>query len=259
MTILDKIFAAKREVASARSAGEWEDARLKAQDAAPARGFLHALQQAMPGPALIAEVKKASPVMGETRADFDPVAIAQAYERVGAHALSVLTDVPFFKGSNEILVRCREATNLPVLRKDFTTCAFDVYEARAIGADAILLIVNGLEPAELADLGSLAKELSMDVIVEAHTAEEADLALAKGAEIVGINNRDLATFETQIDVSEAVLPSLAGKAFLVSESALHSHADVTRVAAAGAQAVLIGTAFCQADDIEAKVREVMGW
>ena len=156
MTILDTIFAAKRKVAATRSASDLAEMQSRAKDAAPVRGFLNALQSSQRAVALIAEVKKASPVGGVIRAGFDPVSIAREYEGSGATALSVLTDVEFFQGSNENLTLCREATRLPVLRKDFTTCPYDLYEARAIGADAILLIVNGLEQGETTDLRLLA-------------------------------------------------------------------------------------------------------
>lgn len=259
MTILDEIFAAKREEVASRGEGYWNDAKARALDASPARGFARALRESRHAVSLIAEVKKGSPVKGTIREDFDPVAIARDYEAAGADCLSVLTDSAYFQGSEANLVRCREAVGLPVLRKDFTTSALHVYEARAMGADAVLLIVNGLTDSELRDYRELAEGLGMDALVEAHTLEEAERALGTGASLVGLNNRDLRTFETTLDVSVGVLPRLAGRATLVSESALHSFEDVRRVAAAGARSVLIGTAFCSRPDVGAAVREVMGW
>ncbi|MDI9638824.1 indole-3-glycerol phosphate synthase TrpC [Kamptonema cortianum] len=260
MNVLDRIFATKRkEVASRKSTSSLRDLRLRAEDAEAPRGFLRALEQSPHSVALIAEVKKASPVKGVIRESFDPIAIARAYESAGADCLSVLTDVEFFQGSPEYLIQCRAATTLPVLRKDFTTDEYHVYEARAMGADAILLIVNGLDRAELKSYRELAESLGMDVLVEAHTLAEAEIAVETGARMVGVNNRDLETFETNIEASEVILPQLLGRAFLVSESALRVNADVERVRKAGAGAVLIGTAFCSNPDVEGQVRQVMGW
>lgn len=262
MSRLAQIFDFKRrEVEGARARVPLADLKDQAADAPASRGFRSALVAGWQkkGLALIAEVKKASPSMGTIRADFDPVAVAQAYERAGADCLSVLTDVEFFQGSPQNLVAARQAVSLPLLRKDFLFDEYQVYEARAWGADAILLIVAGLEQSAIRDLSALAKGMGMDVLVEVHSEAEAEVALALDCDLVGVNNRDLATFETDLGVSEAVLP-LFGKAVVrVSESALGSRADLDRVQAAGAQAVLIGTTFCAAPSIEKKVREVMGW
>ena len=203
--------------------------------------------------ALIAEVKKASPSRGVIRDDFDPVAIARAYESAGAHALSVLTDVEYFQGSVENLQKSRSSTRLPVLRKDFTVTEAQVYETRAIGADAILLIVNGLSHSELQDLYGLSSALGLDVLVEAHTAEEAESALGLGAALVGINNRNLKTFDEDLSVSCELIPTIAHRATIVSESSIRNAAEVSKVAQAGARAVLIGTSFCAAPDPGAKV------
>jgi indole-3-glycerol phosphate synthase len=232
---------------------------VRAREAASPRGFRAALADARPSLALIAEVKRASPSKGVIRPDFDPVTIAQAYEAAGAHALSVLTDERYFGGSLENLRRAREATRLPCLRKDFLLDPYQLYEARAWGADAVLLIVAGLEREQLAELHALALELGMDVLVEVHTLEEAETALGLGAELVGVNNRNLTDFRTDLSISEQILPLLAGRALAVSESALETCADLERVRAAGARAVLIGTAFMAAPDVGGKVREVMGW
>lgn len=259
MNKLAEIFDYKRSVASERGSVELGEVRAKAGDVGPTRGFLATLQGSSHRPALIAEVKKASPVFGTIRGDLDPVEVAKAYERAGADCLSVLTDAPYFQGSTENLVQARGATGLPVLRKDFTVSAYDIYEARGMGADAVLLIVNGLEDSELLEYRELAESLGMDVIVEAHSEGECERALKSGAKILGINNRDLETFGISIEVGERLLPFYKGQVFTVSESALHTNADVERVKAAGADAVLIGTAFCSKPDIEEGVREVMGW
>lgn len=259
MNILDKIFAEKRaRIADLDYAAAIREAKAIARDAEPPRGFAKAIMDPS-GTALIAEVKKASPTKGILREDFDPADIASAYHRAGAHCLSVLTDEHYFKGSAENLQIARKTVPVPVLRKDFTTDVLDVLEARAMGADAILLIVYGLEDAALADLHEVATSLGMDVIVEAHSEAEADRALSAGARILGINNRDLTSFETSLDVGAKLLPQYVDRAILVGESAMKTHDDVRRMASAGAKAVLIGSAFTSSPEIEAKVREVMGW
>lgn len=260
MTVLQKIFESKRaDLETLKASRPLAEVRAMAADAAPTRGFHRALVESPHPTSLIAEVKKASPVKGTLRADFDPVAIATAYASAGADCLSVLTDVEYFQGSPDYLVQCRAATSLPVLRKDFTTDAYHVYEARAMGADAVLLIVNGLSPAQLREYRELAGSLGMDALVEAHTLDEAEVALSSGATLVGVNNRDLQTFETNIAQSARVVPLLAPRATVVSESALHSPGDVRQVAQAGARAVLIGSAFSLSADIESAVKEMMGW
>lgn len=258
MNILERIFATKRE-AHAGNVARIAEVRARAADAGPVRGFRQALEASAVPVSLIAEVKKASPVKGVIREDFDPVSIAVAYEDAGAQCLSVLTDVAYFQGSPEYLGQCRAATSLPVLRKDFTVGEFDVWEARALGADAVLLIVNGLSKSELRELRELGESLGMDVLVEAHTLAEAETALDSGATFVGINNRDLETFDVTLDVACSVIPEIAGRATVVSESALRTKDDIDLVHRAGARAVLIGTTFCKAPDPGAKVREVMGW
>jgi indole-3-glycerol phosphate synthase len=171
----------------------------------------------------------------------------------------VLTDVKFFQGSPDFLLACRDASGLPVLRKDFTVDEYDVWVARALGADAVLLIVSGLDGHQLSDYRQVAESRGMDALVEAHTEREAERALESGATLVGINNRDLMTFETKIETAETIIPEVARAATVVSESAIRTHEDVERVRAAGARAVLVGTTFCAAPDIGAKVKEVMGW
>ncbi|MCW5939550.1 MAG: indole-3-glycerol phosphate synthase TrpC [Fimbriimonadaceae bacterium] len=249
----------RRELPSLLANRPLTEVRARALDAGPCRGFARALAESPHPVALIAEVKKASPSRGVIRADLDPVVLAREYEAAGADCLSVLTDEPFFQGSADNLVNSREAVGIPVLRKDFTTDAYHVWEARAMGADAVLLIVNGLTRSELRDLRGLAEELGMDALVEAHTLEEAETALESGATLLGINNRDLENFETDLGASCAVIPKVDGRALVVSESAIEGPEAVERVRAAGARAVLIGTEFCRSEEPGRRVREVMGW
>lgn len=259
MNVLDQIFAAKREeLERLRATRPLADVKAMALDQPPTRGFLRAIKSAPSKPALIAEVKKKSPVKGMIRADFDPVAIATTYESAGASCVSVLTDSRF-EGIEDDLISVRNSIQLPILRKDFTADEYHVYEARAMGADAILLICYSLEDSELHEFSQLGEELGLDVLFEAHTIGEAERALAAGAKLLGINNRDLASFETSPEISLRLLPQLVGRATLVSESALHSRSDVQRITEAGADAVLIGTAFCSKPDVGAAVKEVMGW
>ena len=260
MNVLERIFARKREeVAAAKAAvtiGELQDRALEIERP---RGFALALSTASKPVALIAEVKKASPSKGVIRAEFDAVEIAEAYERAGAHAMSVLTDVEGFQGSAENLRRARAATALPCLRKDFLYDEYQVWEARAWGADAVLLIATSLETAQLRELKGLAESLGMDALVEVHDERDAERAIAAEATLVGVNNRNLADFTTDLSATERLLPLFPDGVTKVSESALETRADIARVHAAGARAVLIGTTFCAAPDVEAKVRETMGW
>ncbi len=209
-------------------------------------------------PALIAEVKKGSPSQGEIRADFDPVAIAQSYERAGAACLSVLTDVQYFQGSPTYLREVRAAVGLPLLRKDFVFDPYQLDEARAWGADCVLLIVAGLERGLLTDLYHEAKHRLLDVLVEVHDEAETEFAVEMGADMIGINNRDLGTFETDLSTTLRLIRLIPEGVLKVSESALSTSEDVRKVHEMGADAVLIGTAFCASEDIEGKVREVMG-
>lgn len=260
MSRLARILEVKRsELEAARQATPQAEHEARARSLPAPRGFLAALERADPGPALIAEAKKASPSRGLIRPGFDILGVVHAYEAAGAHALSVLTDETFFQGSNENLQRAREATLLPVLRKDFTLDPYHIYEARALGADAVLLIVAALPASALIEMHELARWLGMDVLVEVHDEEEAEFVLEQGFPLVGVNNRDLSTFRTDQRTSAALVPRLAQRAFVVSESALETREDVARAREAGARGVLIGTAFCLADAIEPKVREVMGW
>jgi indole-3-glycerol phosphate synthase len=260
MSVLKKIFDHKAaEVQEAKQTVSIADLKAMARDAESPRGFRRALAAA-PGLALVAEVKKASPSKGLIRGDFDPVQVAQAYERAGAHALSVLTDEVYFQGSAENLRLAKQHTALPCLRKDFVNDAYQVYEARAWGADAVLLIVAALSKSEIADLRGLIEDLGMDALVEVHSEEETDTAIELKCPLIGVNNRDLADFATSLSVSGRLLPAVAASgAQGISESAIETREDCDFVQEAGAKAVLIGTTFCAAPDIESKVREVMGW
>lgn len=259
MTILEKIFAAKRSDIKERKSRDLADAKAKASDQEPTRDFHQTLLKSPHQPSLIAEVKKASPSQGLIRPDFDPVSIAQTYDAVGADCLSVLTDIDYFQGSPRYLQEVRRAVTRPILRKDFTTDELDVYEARAMGADAILLIVAGLDRTELTDLSQLAESLTMDALVEVHSQAEAQLALELPAKLIGVNNRDLATFETSLSGGASLLSALKGKATLVGESAIHQHRDVESLHSAGARSVLIGTAFCREPHIDQAVKRIMNW
>jgi indole-3-glycerol phosphate synthase len=260
LNVLERIFARKEdEVATAKGRVSESELRAQAGDAGPTRGFAAALAKASTPVALIAEVKKASPSKGVIRADFDAVNVAQAYERAGAHCLSVLTDVVGFQGSAENLKRARKATSLPCLRKDFLYDPYQVWEARAWGADAILLIATSLESSQIADLMGLAQSLGMDALVEVHDEQDVERALAAHATLVGVNNRNLADFTTDLSSTERLLPLFPEGTLKVSESALETQSDIQRVSSAGARAVLIGTTFCAAPDVESKVREVMAW
>lgn len=262
------------ELEAAKTAIPLAGIRRSARDAPSIRPFRAALRQAS-RLALIAEVKKASPSKGLIRADFDPAAVARAYRDAGADCLSVLTDARYFQGSLENLRSAREASGLPCLRKDFIVDPYQVYEARSWGADCILLIVSAFVAASepttanrklqteglevLRDLFQLGKELGMDILVEVHSRAELELALAIGADLIGVNNRDLTTMTTSLATSEELLPLIPSDVISVSESALDTRADLERVQAAGAKAVLIGSTFCASPDIGDKVREVMGW
>lgn len=260
MSILSRIFEQKRsEVEAAKKIYSMSDIRAMAGEADPVRPFRDALSHSDKAVSLIAEVKKASPSKGLIRADFNAGEIAKTYEDVGAHALSVLTDEAHFQGSQDDLVEARRATSLPILRKDFIFDRYQVYEARAWGADAILLIVAALESMELLHLRSLAMELGMDALVEVHTESEAQIAMELGCYMIGVNNRNLATMETDLATSDQILPMVTKPALAVSESAIETREDVDRVHRGGARAVLIGTTFCAAPNIGEKVREVMGW
>ncbi len=259
MSKLREIFEHKAsEVADAKIRLPMSELKAAIADCLPTRGFEAAIR-VRTGIGLIAEVKKASPSQGLIREDFDPVAVAEAYSRAGATCLSVLTDEKYFQGSAENLRRVRGAIDLPLLRKDFVADPYQLLEARLWGADAILLIAAGLDDVQMSELHAHALELGLDVLVEAHNEEEVERANILEATLIGINNRDLSTFRTVLATSERLLPLIRSEAVKVSESALSKPEDVRRAKRAGADAVLIGTAFCKEPDIEAAVRRVMEW
>jgi indole-3-glycerol phosphate synthase len=262
-SVLTRILDHKRtEVERQQSKIPLAALQQRAAAAPPARDFADALRRTG-SVALIAEVKKASPSRGVLLENFDHLQLAQTYMDNGAAALSVLTDVRFFQGSLKFLqgIRQMQANPVPLLRKDFLLAPYQVYEARAYGADAVLLIVAALPDEALHSLLALAHHLGMAALVEVHTAEELQRALAAGARIIGVNNRDLHTFETSLHTTEALagmLPAGAGRPLLVSESGIHTAADVARLQACGVDAVLVGEALVTAEDIAAQVRQLSG-
>ena len=231
--------------------------RQHALDAGPVRDFAGALRRTDGRVAVIGEIKRRSPSKGDLAPDLDPGATAKAYESGGAGALSVLTDGPSFGGRVDDLTAAREATALPVLRKDFTIDEVQVYESRAIGADAILLIAAAVTDDELlGDLHALARDLGLAVLVEAHDAAEIDRALAAGAEIVGVNNRDLGTFAEDLGVGESLGARIPASVVAVAESAVRTPGDSARLGAVGFDAVLVGEALVRADDPARLVRDL---
>lgn len=249
--VLARILRSKAEEVAGRAAERGLRAlSLEMEDAPPPRGFAEALRRRVEGDenAVIAEVKRASPSKGLLRDPFDPAAIAASYERGGAACLSVLTDAPYFQGSREHLRQARAACSLPVLRKDFIIDPWQVYEARVLGADCILLIVAALGEPALEELCVLAMDLEMDVLVEVHDEAELERALATPAPLVGINNRDLRTFETDLGVTEALAPRVPADRIAVAESGIGGTGDVSRLRDAGVRAFLVGETFMRAPD-----------
>jgi len=257
MSILDDIVRDKRqEIARRRAATPRAELERRVAQAGPVRDFEGALA-GRPGRArLIAEVKKASPSRGVLAGDLDPLALARSYAAAGADAISVLTDEKYFQGSLDLLAPIRAAVPLPLLRKDFTLDEYQLWESRAAGADAVLLIVAILAPAGLRDLVAAAKGLGLAALIECHTASELDVALGAGARIVGLNNRDLRTFETRIETTLELLPLIPPGPIVVSESGFFTGDQVRRVVDAGAHAVLVGEGLVRAVDVGAKLREL---
>lgn len=249
--ILQKILQTKQEEIAARSA-QRPLAQLKTEvDAAsPVRGFLQSMRKRLAAgdPAIIAEAKKASPSKGLIRADFDPAAIAQSYEQGGAACLSVLTDAQYFQGHESYLQAARAACSLPVIRKDFIVDPYQVYEARAIGADCILLIVAALTDVQMTELYALTTELGMDALIEVHDQDELARALRLNAPLIGVNNRNLRTFATSLQTTLDLLPQVPPDVLLVTESGIHAQADVQLMREHGVHAFLVGEAFMRASD-----------
>jgi len=259
--ILQTILARKaQEIRERSTQTPLAQLRVRAAEAPTPRGFARALraQIAMGKPAVIAEIKKASPSKGVIRADFHPEQIARSYEAGGAACLSVLTDVDFFQGADAYLVAARANCGLPVLRKDFTIDAYQVYEARALGADCILLIVAALDDMQLSELSELAQTLGMDVLVEVHDGAELDRALQTSASLIGINNRNLRTFDTSLDTTLQLRERVPSERLLVTESGIHTREDALRMRAAGVNAFLVGEAFMRAQDPGAELRKLFG-
>jgi indole-3-glycerol phosphate synthase len=256
-SILERIVRDKRdEVARRRAAVPRPVLERACAGVPPPRDLEAALRPTPGGVRLIAEVKKASPSRGVLAADLDPVALARTYAAAGADAISVLTDEKYFQGSLDLLGAIRQAVSLPLLRKDFTIDEYQLWEARAAGADAVLLIVAILDPAQLRDLLAAAKGLGLAALVECHTAAELDGALAAGSTLLGINNRDLATFETRLETTLELLPAIPPGPIVVSESGFFTGDQVRRVVDAGAHAVLVGEGLVRAADVATKLREL---
>ncbi|UJJ57263.1 MULTISPECIES: indole-3-glycerol phosphate synthase TrpC [Rhodanobacter] len=257
--ILNRILARKAEEVAERR-GRLPEAELIARIAElpGTRGFAAAIEAKIDAglPAVIAEVKKASPSKGLIRTNFDPAAIARSYAAAGAACLSVLTDSDFFQGSEAFLQQAREACSLPVLRKDFIIDAYQVYEARAIGADCVLLIVSALDDDVLLQLSLLAAELDLDVLCEVHDEEELERAQALPVPLIGVNNRNLRSFETSLETSLALQELVEYDRVLVAESGIHTPEDVARLRAGGIQAFLVGEAFMRAEDPGAELRRL---
>ncbi|MFK5927099.1 MAG: indole-3-glycerol phosphate synthase TrpC [Desulfuromusa sp.] len=258
--ILDQILQTKQtEIAADQIRQPLRELKKMAADSDRPRGFADHLRQASAaGTAIIAEVKKGSPSKGIIREDFDPVAIARSYERGGASCLSVLTDEQYFYGSLDYLGLIRAQVELPLLRKDFIIDPYQVFQARVAGADAILLIVSALDDQQLLELAQLATELQLDTLLEVHDGAELERALLLPVDLIGINNRDLQTFVTNLGVTEQLAQKIPAAQLAVAESGIYSRADIERLQRAGAGAFLIGESLIRENDIEGKLLGLLG-
>ncbi|MGE3143567.1 MAG: indole-3-glycerol phosphate synthase TrpC, partial [Hyphomonadaceae bacterium] len=255
---LEKILAYKREEVAARKAAKpWSVLEAEIHAQTKVRPFADALAAVKDRPALIAEIKKASPSKGVIRADFDPAALARAYAEGGAACLSVLTDAPSFQGSEAFLRAARAASPLPALRKDFMIDPWQIAESRALGADAILIILSAVDDACASELAEAATAFGMDAIAECHDEAEVARALALPTRLIGINNRSLRTFETTLETTERLAPLIAKDRIVVAESGLFTPVDIQRCAAAGARAFLVGEALMRQSDVAAATRALL--
>ncbi len=256
-TVLEEIVAHKRgEVAAASAAVPEAELYARLKNAPPVRDFFRALSTAV-RPGLIAEVKKASPSAGIIRPDFDPIVIARRYAEAGAQCLSVLTDEKFFQGHLDYLREIRQCVSIPVMRKEFIIDRYQILEAREAGADCILLIAECLTEAELQDLHTFARELGMQTLIELYDFENLDRVLRTGTKLIGINNRDLRTFVTNLNRTFELMPEIPADVLLVSESGIRSHQDIIRLREAGVGAVLVGESLMRQPDIAKAVKELM--
>jgi indole-3-glycerol phosphate synthase len=256
--ILDEIIAHKKEeLAETKRRAPFPDIKAKASDAEPTRR-VEELLSAGDEIRLIAEVKKASPSQGAIREDFDPVDIAKIYAKSGASCISVLTEKKYFQGKLEYLDQIRKAVGLPLLRKDFIIDEYQIYEARAAGADAVLLIAACLERQQIQDFLGIAGQAGLDALVEAHTYKELDRALLAGASLVGINNRDLSTFNVSLQTSLDLVKDIPDDRTVVSESGIKTREDVLTLQKAGVDAILVGESLIREKDIGKKVKELLG-
>jgi indole-3-glycerol phosphate synthase len=257
---LTEICDVKRiEVAARKQASSLADLDVRAATQSAPRGFRAALEaKAASGFGLIAEIKKASPSKGLIREDFQPADHARAYQAGGAACLSVLTDAPYFQGHENFLIAARAACDLPVLRKDFMVDPWQVAEARAIGADAILIIVAALNDAQMIEIEAAALERGMDVLVEVHNEDEVERASGLKSRLIGVNNRDLKRFVTDIGVTERLAPLMPEGTLLVSESGINAHADLTRLSGCGARCFLVGESLMRQADVAAATKALLG-
>jgi len=257
-TVLRKIIARKwEEIAERKHNTSLADLKIRAAEQLPARGFVSAIEEkiAQGKAGVIAEIKKASPSKGVIREHFVPAEIARSYEHGGAACLSVLTDVDFFQGADAYLLQARAAVNIPVIRKDFLVDEYHIYEARALGADCVLLIVAALEPAKLKELNDLAHEIGLDVLVEVHDEKELDIALRLPNKLIGINNRNLHTFDVTLETTYKLLNQISSDRIVVTESGILAPADVQAMRTKNVNAFLVGEAFMRVEDPGAALSE----